>query len=91
MNTALQLILICGIIIIAYLNDVFARKTKIPAVLFLIFLGILMRQASDHFRLIDFDFKTIIPVLGTFGLILIVFEGALELDYEKQKNRIRDR
>ncbi|TSA39224.1 MAG: sodium:proton antiporter [Porphyromonadaceae bacterium] len=88
MNTALQLILICGIIIIAYLNDVFARKTKIPAVLFLIILGILMRQASDHFKLIDFDFKTIIPVLGTFGLILIVFEGALELDYEKQKNRI---
>ena len=88
MNTALQLILICGIVIIAYLNEVIARKTKIPAVLFLICLGILMRQASDHFKLIDFDFKTIVPVLGTFGLILIVFEGALELDYEKQKNRI---
>jgi len=88
MNTALQLILICGIIIIAYLIEVFARRTKIPAVLFLIILGILMRQVSDHLKLIDFDFKTIIPVLGTFGLILIVFEGALELDYEKQKNRI---
>lgn len=88
MNTALQLILICGIIITSYLIDVFARRTKIPAVLFLIILGILLRQVSDHFQLIDFDFKTIIPVLGTFGLILIVFEGALELDYEKQKNRI---
>jgi Na+/H+ antiporter NhaD/arsenite permease-like protein len=29
---------------------------KIPAVLFLIILGILMQQASDHFNLIDFNF-----------------------------------
>lgn len=88
MNTALQLILICGIIIIAYLIDVLARRSKIPAVLFLIILGILLRQVSDYFKLINFDFKIVIPALGTFGLILIVFEGALELDYQKQKNRI---
>jgi len=88
MDTALQLILICGIIIIAYLIDVFARRAKVPAILFLIILGILMRQVSDHFELINFDFTQIIPVLGTFGLILIVFEGALELDYGKHKNKI---
>lgn len=88
MDTALQLILICGIIIVAYLIEVFARRAKVPAILFLIILGILMRQLSDHMELITFDFTPIIPVLGTFGLILIVFEGALDLDYGKHKNKI---
>ncbi len=88
MDTALQLILICGIIIIAYLLDLFARRAKLPAVLFLILLGVIMREVNDHFALLNFDFNAIIPVLGTFGLILIVFEGALELDYEKNKNKI---
>lgn len=88
MDTSLQLILICGIIIVAYLIDLFARRTRIPAVLFLIALGVLIRQLSDRFAIINFDFTTIIPVIGTFGLIMIVFEGALELDYQKQKNRM---
>lgn len=79
--------LICGIIIVAYLIDLFARKVKVPAVLFLMVLGILLRQINDHFELGRFDFTPMIPILGTLGLILIVFEGALELDYEKKKNK----
>jgi NhaP-type Na+/H+ or K+/H+ antiporter len=88
MDTSLQLILICGIIIVAYLIEIFAKRAKVPAILFLILLGIIMREVSDHFELITFDFTPVIPVLGTFGLILIVFEGSLELDYGKHKNRI---
>jgi len=88
MDTSLQLLVICAIIIAAYLIEVVARKTKLPAVLFLITLGILMGRVNERLNLIQFDFLTVIPVIGTFGLILIVFEGALELDYQKQKNRI---
>ena len=87
METAVQLILICGIIIVAYLIDLLARKAKVPAVLFLMLLGILLRQITDHFKLGEFDFSAMIPILGTLGLILIVFEGALDLDYEKKKNK----
>jgi NhaP-type Na+/H+ or K+/H+ antiporter len=88
MDSSIQLILICGVVIIAYLIEIVARRAKVPAVLFLIIMGIILRQLSDHFSLISFDFKQIIPALGTFGLILIVFEGALDLDYQKQKNKI---
>ncbi len=88
MDATVQLILICGIIIVAYVIDLFARRVKAPAVLFLMLLGILLRQITDRFKLGEFDFTTMIPVLGTLGLILIVFEGALDLDYEKKKNKI---
>jgi Kef-type K+ transport system membrane component KefB len=88
MDTSLQLILISAIIIAAYLIEVAARKTRIPAVLFLITLGVIIGRVNQQMGLIQFDFLTIIPVIGTFGLILIVFEGALELDYQKQKNRV---
>jgi Kef-type K+ transport system membrane component KefB len=87
LDEAKQLILICGIIIVAYLIDLFARRVKVPAVLFLMLLGILLRQITERFELGDFDFTVMIPVLGTLGLILIVFEGALDLDYEKKKNK----
>jgi len=87
MDISIQLIFISGIIIVAYLIDVWARRVKVPSVLLLMILGILIRVASDRYGIVTFDFQEIIPALGTFGLILIVFEGALDLDYQKQKNK----
>ncbi len=71
MDVSLELILICGIIIIAYIIDILAKKARIPAVVFLSLLGILLRQVSDQCRLTVSDFRAIIPVLGTFSLTLL--------------------
>ncbi|WP_442795111.1 sodium:proton antiporter [Pelobium manganitolerans] len=65
-----------------------AKKTKIPSVLLLLFLGIGLKQIVTYFQIETFDFLTILPTLGTVGLILIVFEGALDLKYDQEKNRV---
>ena len=50
------------------------------------FTGIIIRAITNLYGFTDFSFlDKVIPVLGTVGLILIVLEGALELDIKKEK------
>lgn len=88
MTTYTTLIILSGLVIFSYLFDLLAGKTKIPSVLLLLFLGIFIKQLVNYFNFKTFDFTKILPALGTLGLILIVFEGALELKYSREKNAI---
>ena len=81
MSTLSILIVLPLLIIFSYVFDIIARKTKFPAVILLMFTGISVRLATTIYGIDDFDFLDgLIPVLGTIGLILIVLEGALELN-----------
>ncbi|MBD1393211.1 cation:proton antiporter [Mucilaginibacter glaciei] len=88
MTTYTTLIILSGLVIFSYLFDLIAGKTKIPSVILLLFLGIGIKLIVDYFGLLKFNFISILPTLGTLGLILIVFEGALELKYTKDKNAV---
>lgn len=88
MTTYTTLIILSGLVIFSYLFDLVASKTKLPSVLLLLFSGIGLRLLVDNFNIQTFNFLTILPTLGTVGLILIVFEGALELKYDKAKNKV---
>ncbi|WP_026063252.1 cation:proton antiporter [Pedobacter arcticus] len=88
MTTYTILIILSGLVIFSYLFDMIAKKTKVPSVLLLLFLGIGLKQVVTYFKIETFDFLTILPTLGTVGLILIVFEGALDLKYDKEKNKL---
>lgn len=86
MNTLSILFVLPLLIIFSYLFDSFARKTKFPAVILLMITGILIRTACNVYGYTDFDFlENLIPVLGTIGLILIVLEGAVELEINREK------
>ena len=88
MTTYTTLIILSSLVIFSYLFDLIAGKTKIPSVVLLLLLGIGIRQVVDYFGWTRLNFSTILPMLGTLGLILIVFEGALELKYSKEKNHV---
>lgn len=88
MTTYTTLIILSGLVIFSYLFDLVASKTKLPAVLLLLLLGIGLRLLVDNLKLETFDFLKILPALGTVGLILIVFEGSLELRYDPGKNKL---
>jgi cell volume regulation protein A len=84
MTTAL-IIAICVLLILAYLFDISASKTKIPAVILLLVLGWSVKQLTNFFEISVPDLTPILPILGTIGLILIVLEGSLELELNKSK------
>ena len=86
MNTLIILFVFPLLIIFSYLFDAFARKTKFPAVILLMFTGIVIRGISSSYGYDKLGFiDNLIPVLGTIGLVLIVLEGALELEIKKEK------
>lgn len=83
--TTTIIITFCVLLLVAYLFDLSAKKTRIPAVILLLLLGWVARQLTYVSGIKLPDFSSILPVLGTVGLILIVLEGALELKLNKSK------
>jgi potassium/hydrogen antiporter len=83
--TTTIIITFCTLLLIAYLFDYTASRTKIPSVILLLGLGWIVRQTTTLLavRLPDLSFA--LPVLGTLGLILIVLEGSLELELNVSK------
>ncbi len=87
MDTSIT-ITICALLLIAYLFDLSASKTKIPSVILLLLLGLIVKEITHLIHLRLPDLFPVLPVLGTIGLILIVLDGSLELELNKSKYRL---
>lgn len=79
------IITICALLLISYIFDLTSAKTKVPSVILLLILGFGVRQISEFIGIQIPDLTPLLPILGTIGLILIVLEGSLELDFNKSK------
>ena len=74
---------ICVLMLIAYVFDFTASTTKIPAVILLLILGYLVKEITFYLRIDIPNLEPVLPILGTVGLILIVLEGSLELEFNR--------
>lgn len=83
MNTLI--IVLCSMLLLAYLGEISSQRTRIPTVILLLFLGWLARLGSDLLMLNIPDLYPLLPFLGTIGLILIVLEASLELKLNRSK------
>lgn len=81
MTTDTILILLGALVVFSYIFDLFAKRARVPSVLLLLLLGMGLRWLSDAFGITWFDPDPLLPGLGTVGLILIVLDGALGLEY----------
>ncbi|HCL06409.1 MAG TPA: sodium:proton antiporter [Chitinophagaceae bacterium] len=79
------IITLCVLILLAYLFDISSAKTRIPTVILLLLLGWALKQLTVFFSVSVPDLSSLLPLLGTVGLILIVLEGSLELELNKSK------
>lgn len=79
------IISICALLIFAYVFDISSARTKIPSVILLLFLGWGVKQISTFFQIEIPNLTSVLPILGTIGLILIVLEGSLELELTRSK------
>lgn len=82
------IISICVLLLIAYIFEVSSPKTKIPSVILLLIVGWAVRQASNFFGLHIPNLSPILPIIGSIGLIMIVFEGALDLELNRSKKSL---
>ncbi len=79
------IIFLCVLVLIAYLFDLTSSKTKIPSVILLLLLGFTVKVITGSLNIHTVNLEPVLPVFGTIGLILIVLEGSLELEANKQK------
>ena len=79
------IISIVSLLLFAYIFDISSSRTKIPSVILLLFLGWGVKQASTFFSIEIPNLTSVLPILGTIGLILIVLEGSLELELTRSK------
>ncbi len=79
------IITICSLLLLAYVFELTSPRTKVPSVILLLLLGFIVRQSSQIFKINVPDLTPLLPIFGTIGLILIVLEGSLELEFSKKK------
>lgn len=84
MTTAI-LITLSTLLLLAYFFDLTSKRTRIPSVILLLALGWGMQQALGILGIKLPDMSDVLPLMGTLGLILIVLEGALELEINPNK------
>ncbi|MEO7310687.1 MAG: cation:proton antiporter [Chitinophagaceae bacterium] len=84
MTTAI-IITLCVLLLLAYVFDLTSGRTKIPSVILLLILGFGARYLAQLLELTMPDLTPLLPIFGTIGLILIVLEGSLELEFNKSK------
>ena len=85
MDSSTLIIVLSLSVLISYAFDLFSSRFQIPSVLLLLMLGILTRQVTDYVGVKVPYVDTILPTLGTLGLILLVLEGALDLELTGEK------
>lgn len=79
MSQAWAMVGLSAVVLVAYLFDFLGRLIRVPAVVLLLFSGLALRLISDSAGWSLSLPPDLLPLLGTFGLILIVLEGALDL------------
>ncbi len=80
MDTPVVMIGISAAVLVSYWYTHLGRVLRFPAVVFLLLTGLLLRAGTDSYGISIEPQAALLPVLGTLGLILIVLEGALDLD-----------
>lgn len=79
------IIIVCVLLLIAYVFDLTASKTKIPSVILLLILGYGSRQLANVIGVNVPDLSSFLTIFGTLGLILIVLEGSIDLELNRSK------
>ena len=78
-NTPSVLIALAAIVIVSYLFNLLAKRTKVPSVLMLLGMGMILSTVGNYFSVPQPNVQPSLEILGSIGLIMIVLEAALDL------------
>jgi cell volume regulation protein A len=85
MNPYVLIVALSICIVLSYFFSEISKRTNIPSVLMLIATGIGVGEYLRSNPQYGYDFFPALEILGVVGLIMIVLEGALDLELSKQK------
>lgn len=83
MDKSLIIIFIGGLLFLAHAFVILFEKTKIPDILYLIIIGLVIGPVLQFTK--PDDFGKVGPIFTTIALVVILFEGGLELNFHTMK------
>lgn len=87
-NTPSVLIALAAIVIVSYLFNLLAKKTRVPSVLMLLGTGIILGAFGKYFDFPQPNVQPSLEILGSIGLIMIVLEAALDLEFSRDRRSL---
>lgn len=87
-NTPSVLIALAAIVIVSYLFNLLAKRTRVPSVLMLLGTGIILGAFGNYFHFPQPNVQPSLEILGSIGLIMIVLEAALDLEFSKDRRSL---
>lgn len=82
------LIFFSFLVVYSYIIEVFAKKIRVPAVIFLIASGMILGWGSRSWGLNIPDITPYLMMMGGVSLVLVVLQGAMELKWSPAKNKM---
>lgn len=82
------LIFFSFLVVFSYIIEVFSKKIKVPAVIFLIASGMILGWFSRSLHINIPDITPYLMLIGGISLVLVVLQGAMELKWSPVKNRM---
>ncbi len=82
------ILVLCIIVILAYIFDITSKYSKIPGIILLIVLGIGIQLIRKTVGFEIPNLRPLLPVIGTLGLVMIIMEASLDLKLEKRKKNL---
>lgn len=79
------IIIACILLLLAFVFELIAKRIKSPSVILMLLLGWSASQLVTALNIPIPSLDPVLPIFGTVGLILIVLEGAMELELSKEK------
>jgi len=68
-----------SLIVLSYIYNIVANRTRIPSAVLLLLTGILLNYIGRYFGVVLNETNFYLELIGALGLIFIVLEGALDL------------
>ncbi|MBK8161870.1 MAG: sodium:proton antiporter [Gammaproteobacteria bacterium] len=75
-------------LLIAFAIEQVCRQRGIPSVIVLVLGGLLARPVLNYYGFEPDGINTLVPIVGAVGLVLIVLEGALDIDLRRDHLRV---
>lgn len=72
----------------AFAVERFERRLRVPSVIVMIALGLLAQPLLRSMGVVTTELKTMVPIAGSIGLVLIVLEGALDIELRRERIKL---
>ncbi len=88
MDVSLLIVVLSLSVLVSYVFDLLSSRFRTPSVVLLLAVGLVLRQVLNYANVQLPLLEPTLATLGAIGLILIVLEGALDLEAEPSKFRL---